>query len=141
MDGLSVALVGLGGLYYISKDNRDKEQFKNREFSQNQGSAYPIHNETIDKDDDEYINKTNATQTTDKFYQNIENNSELFQTTSIESLNGKKASDATTQPLGMPVFLKAIFVASTLLVWPPEILMILLFFATTTKPDVFLSIL
>ena len=54
---------------------------------------------------------------------------------SIESLNGKKASDATTQPLGMSVFLKAIFVASTLLVWPPEILMILLFFATTIAFD------
>lgn len=90
MDGLSLALVGLGGLYYISKDNRDKEEFKNREFPQEQPSAYPIHSENIDQDDDEYINKTNATQTTDKFYQNIENQSELFQTTSIESLNGNQ---------------------------------------------------
>ena len=41
-------------------------------------SNFPQVNKTIQVEDDDYVNKTKAEQTTDKFYQNIEKHSELI---------------------------------------------------------------
>ena len=84
MDALVVSLVGLGGLYFLSKD--EKETFKNREKSIPQ--TYPTKTTTIKPQEDDYINKySQPNQTTDKFFENIEQHSELMGQ-DIESMNG-----------------------------------------------------
>ena len=58
-----------------------------------------------------------------------------FPIKSTESLNGKKASEARTAPGGTFALVSAYFTASTLLVCPPEILIIFLLCATTIAFD------
>ena len=58
-----------------------------------------------------------------------------FPIKSIESLNGKKASEARTAPGGIFVLVSAYLTASTRLVCPPEILTIFLLCATTIALD------
>ena len=53
MDALVVSLVGLGGLYILSND--EKETFKNRDKSIPQ--TYPTKTTTIKPQENDYINK------------------------------------------------------------------------------------
>ena len=91
MDSVVVALVGLGGLYAIAQDKK-KEGFNQPIMPRDEPSHYPLQNKTIQVEEDDYVNKTNSGQTTDQFYQNVENYSELIDATSIQSLSGKTTS-------------------------------------------------
>tara|TARA_A100001015_G_scaffold214080_1_gene240250 strand:- start:1878 stop:3593 length:1716 start_codon:yes stop_codon:yes gene_type:complete len=87
MDSLVVALVGLGGLYAISQDKK-KEGFNQSTIPHDETRNILLPEKTIPIEDDDYVNKTNAEQTTDQYYKNIEQHSELIGATSIQSLTG-----------------------------------------------------
>ena len=70
MDALVVALVGLGGLYFISEDKKCKEGFSDPGPPQ----AYPVGNPVVENDDEDYIQKYDTpNQTTDKLFPNHTN--------------------------------------------------------------------
>lgn len=93
MDSLVVALVGLGGLYAIAQDKK-KEGFSQPTIPKAESSNFPLTDKTIQVEDDDYVNKSKAGQTTDKFYQNIEKHSEIIGSTSLHSLSGKTTTTA-----------------------------------------------
>ena len=90
MDALVVSLVGLGGLYILSND--EKETFKNRDKSIPQ--TYPTKTTTIRPQEKDYINKyKDPNQTTDKIFKNIKNYSPLMGQ-DIKSMNGNTIAES-----------------------------------------------
>ncbi len=87
MEVLTVATIGLGGLFMI---NNNKHKNKTQEPFTSHVDTYPIKSSNILPTDDDYIKRYNGEQTTDKIYNNILAHSELIDTTNIDSLAGNK---------------------------------------------------
>ena len=90
MDALTVALVGLGGIYFLSKDdkNKHKESFQTK-LNTDTPQSYPIKSDNVQLEDEDYVNKyRRPNQTTDKFFKNVEKYSEIMDTTPVNSLTG-----------------------------------------------------
>ena len=105
MDSLVVALVGLGGLYAISQDKK-KKVLINQLYHMMKLQIFYYQIKIIPIEDDDYVNKTNAEQTTDQYYKNIEKHSELIGATSIQSLSGNNTAISDFRHNNMVPFLE-----------------------------------